>query len=335
MEVSLLIVNWNTRDWLRQCLGSIRETAGGIPHEVIVVDNASEDGSAEMVREEYPDVRLHASSENEGFAKGINTAYAISSGRYVLVMNPDITLLEGTIEGLIRFADAHPDAGMISPKLLNPDRTLQQKYYGRIPTLLTLFFLYTPLGIYLDSRLFGNRIRKRERYEIYGDFQEPLCFADGGAAFCCTLIPRRLIEQNGFMDERFPVFFNDGDFGFRVFRSGYKAYIIPEAQACHYGGASIEQLDQIKYNKEYIYGMRAFYRKHRSWLYCRTVDSLLSLNLLYDLSKEGRSVLRGEKRFRDLLSLVRRFRELLSYCPPSAARPKQGRTRKDLFAFFA
>ena len=127
MDLSILIVNWNTREHLRRCLRSVRDKAGTISHEVIVVDNASTDGSAAMVREEFPDVNLLASGENLGFARGNNLAYSKSSGRYLLIKNPDVALLDGTLAGLIGFADAHPEAGLTSPKLLNPDLTVQKK----------------------------------------------------------------------------------------------------------------------------------------------------------------------------------------------------------------
>lgn len=330
MELSILIVNWNTREHLRKCLQSVRDTAGKILHEVIVVDNASEDGSASMVRSEFPEVNLLEPGENLGFAKGNNLAYSKCSGRYVLIMNPDVVLLEGTLAGLMAFADAHPDAGLSSPKLLNPDLTAQIKYYGRLPSLTAIFFIYTRPGSTLDSRVFENRFRKKERYERSGDFSEPLSFTDGGAAFCCTLVPRRLIETHGFLDERFPVFFNDGDFASRLFRAGYRAYIIPQVQACHSGGASVERLDLLSYNREFIYGLRAYCRKHRGRLYGFAVDALLSLNMFHDLGRNVRDILKRKKAPGEMITPVRDFLDVLVYTPPNAAdhqgeRPKGGR----------
>ncbi len=318
MDLSILIVNWNTRELLRRCLQSIRNTAKEIRHEIIVVDNASHDDSAAMVREAFPEVTLLACKENLGFAKGNNLAYSRSSGRRLLLLNPDVTLLEGTLEGLLTFAETHPDAGLTSPKLLNPDRSVQKKYYGRIPTLSTIFFIYTHLGSALDTRLLGTRFRRRERYESLGDFQEALSFTDGGAAFCCTLVPRRLIEEHGFLDERFPIFFNDGDFAFRLFRAGFRAYILPTVQACHHGGASVEQLDQATYNKEFIYGLRTYSRKHRGRLYSLLADALLGLNLIHDLQWSTRDVISGRKAPGTILEPVKRFRETLAYRPPNA-----------------
>ena len=156
MDVSILIVNWNTCPYLRECLQSIQGTVQGLTYEVFVVDNASRDGSQEMVRSEFPWVELIANPENVGFARGNNQGLARASGEYVLVMNPDVVLLEGTLSGLIAFVRQHPDAGMTSPKLLNPDRTLQN-FYGRIPSLSTVYFVYTYLGSWIDHTLFRGR----------------------------------------------------------------------------------------------------------------------------------------------------------------------------------
>ncbi len=138
MDVSVLIVNWNTRDYLAKCLHSLRNAATGISYEVIVVDNASSDQSPAMVARDFPEVHLIASKENIGFARANNLAFSKSSGDYVLVMNPDCYLPEGALDGLLAFAKTHPDAGVISPRLLNPDGSIQE-YYGRIPTFYGLF----------------------------------------------------------------------------------------------------------------------------------------------------------------------------------------------------
>jgi hypothetical protein len=317
MDLSILIVNWNTCQYLRRCLQSIRETVQGLRYEVIVTDNASSDGSAAMVRSEFPEVRLLASEENLGFARGNNLAFSRSTGWAVLVMNPDVELLKGTAEGLVAFARSHPEAGVLSPKLLNPDRTFQ-KFYGRIPTLSTVFFVYTAPGNWLDEHVLGDRIRRWERYEEYGDFEKVLCFTDGGAGFSCTLIPRTVIEKIGFLDERFPVFFNDGDFGRRLFQAGYKACILPRVQACHHGGASVKQLGLLAYNQEFIYGLRAFYRKHRGFLYNRAIDLVLTLNLPVDFARVLVEILRRRKSLSRLMDPFSFLYKTFTYRPANA-----------------
>lgn len=316
MDLSILIVNWNTCQYLCSCLSSIRRSVRGLAFEVIVVDNASRDGSADMVRRDFPEVRLVASPENLGFARGNNLAFSLSTGRTVLVMNPDVELLEGTAEGLVSFSVQHPEAGALSPKLVNPDGTIQN-YYGRIPTLSTIFFVYTIPGSWIDRRLLGSRIRRRDRFE-FGDFQDVLWFTDAGAAFSCTLIPRAVIERIGFMDERFPVFFNDGDFGVRLFRAGYKACILPNVKAVHHGGGSVRQLDELSYNQEFIYGLRAFYRAHTGWFYRRTIDLALFCNLPARFAKTLGHVLLGRAAPGRLVRLFPDFWKTFTYRPANA-----------------
>lgn len=326
MDVSILIVNWNTRDRLAECLLSIRRTARDIAHEVIVVDNASADHSAHMVASEFPEVILVASKENLGFARANNVAFSKSRGRHLLLVNPDVVLLEGTVKGLVEFAESTPDAGVVSPKLLNPDLT-PQDYYGRIPTLSTVFFVYTRAGRWIDVHILGGRTRRRDRYEKFRDFDRPLALTDGGAAFCCTLIPRAVIERIGFMDERFPVFFNDGDFAYRMFQAGYKAYIVPHLAACHYGGASVKQLAYPDYTKEWVYGLRAFYRKHKGRPYTAAADLILATDLFWDLRDTCRDILSGTSDPAALSKPFRAFRELLAYRP--ATIPRESRTAGD------
>lgn len=317
VDVSILVVNWNTCQYLRECLQSIQCTVKGLEFEVIVVDNASTDGSAEMVRSEFPWAILLVSPENVGFARGNNLALSHASGEYLLVINPDVVLLDGTLEGLIAFARESPDAGVVSPKLLNPDRTLQN-FHGRIPTLSTLLFLYTHFGRWVDRHLLRGRIRKRDRYEVYGDFQEVLGFSDGGAGFCCSLIPRQVIQRIGFMDERFPVFFNDGDFAIRLFREEYRAYILPQVQAIHYGGSSVKQLDRLTYNQEFVYGLRTFYGTFRGFLYNWAVVLILSLNVPVELGKGLKAVIQRRRRPSSVFDPMVDFRKALAYRPGNA-----------------
>lgn len=317
MDVSILIVNWNTCQYLKKGLQSIRDTVKGIEYEVIVVDNDSQDGSAEMVRRDFPEVRLIESPQNLGFARGNNQAMSIARGENILVMNPDVILEPNTVKGLMSFAQDHPDAAALSPKLLNPDRTLQD-FYGRIPTLSTVFFVYTFIGGWIDTHVLGGRIRRRERYKDYGDFREVLSFTDGGAGFSCSLIPRRIIEEVGFMDERFPIFFNDGDFAMRLFRAGYRAYLLPQVTAVHYGGSSVKQLDRIAYNQEYVYGLRAYYRKYRGFFYNRAIEAVLSLNVLVEFLKNMKAILGRAKPLSSLFEPFVLFAKALTYRPESA-----------------
>ena len=137
MDISFIIVNWNTRDLLRGCLDSIAITVKIPTYEIIVVDNASSDGSTDMLAREYPSVQVIANAENRGFGAANNQAFAVMKGRYALLINTDAVLTEGAVEKLWRFAEAHPRAAIVCGQLLNADGS-KQNSVAAFPTLLSL-----------------------------------------------------------------------------------------------------------------------------------------------------------------------------------------------------
>ena len=250
MEVSVIIVNWNTRDLLLQCLESLRQAKGA---EVIVVDNASTDGSAEAVRSAYPEVRLIASGENLGWAKGNNVGIRAATGRYLLLLNPDTVIRPGALETLTRFMDEHPEAGACAPKLLNTDGTLQPSL-RRFPEPSAL--LWDVLGLH---KLFP----KSPQFAAYrmGDFDynqvAPVDQPMGAALF----IRREALEAVGEIDEAFPIFFNDVDWCYRAVQAGWPIYFVPEAEIVHYGGSSTSQVKPRMVTESHR-SLERFYRKH-------------------------------------------------------------------------
>jgi N-acetylglucosaminyl-diphospho-decaprenol L-rhamnosyltransferase len=144
LDLSVVIVNWNVRDLLRRCLVSVREQMR-LPrdrYEIIVVDNASADGSVEMLRSEFPDVTLIASATNLGFGAGCNLGYARASGARILLLNPDTEVVDHAIDGLMEVMRDHPRAAVVAPRLLNTDRSFQRASGGALPTLLNVAWKY-------------------------------------------------------------------------------------------------------------------------------------------------------------------------------------------------
>ncbi|MEJ2649477.1 MAG: glycosyltransferase family 2 protein, partial [Sedimentisphaerales bacterium] len=144
MDVSIVIVNWNTKDLLRDCLKSIGENTREVDYEIVVVDNNSTDGSAQMVKDEFEHVLLISNSENRGFAAANNQAVKIAKGRYILLLNSDTIVLDQAIEKTVVFADKHPDTAVTGCRVLNPDGTLQKTCF-MFPSILNMFLA----GIYL------------------------------------------------------------------------------------------------------------------------------------------------------------------------------------------
>ncbi len=208
MDLSVIILNWNTRDLLKQSLTSLLCKPCEIQLQVIVVDNASEDNSREMVRELFPQVTLIANPINTGFGAGNNVALPAATGRYVLFLNSDTVITEGSIDRLVRFADANPDIGIAGPKLLHGDDTLQFSCRS-YPNLGTGFFRNTPLG-----RLFPKNHFTTDYLLTDFDHATPrnVDWVSGAA----LMMRRSLIDEIGAFDEEYFMFCEDVDLCWRV-----------------------------------------------------------------------------------------------------------------------
>ena len=194
MDISIVIVNWNTRDLLRDCLFSIQRTVAGINWEAIVVDNASHDGSVAMLRQEFPAVIVIENRENRGFAAANNQALAVMSGRYALLLNTDAKLTENALARLWAFLESHPGAAMACGQLLNADGS-RQNSIAAFPGLLTL-----TMNMSLLEYLWPQRYPSK-RY----DWPEPVEIDSGIGA--CLLVRKKAIDAVGMLDERYFFFF--------------------------------------------------------------------------------------------------------------------------------
>ena len=227
IDLSIIIVNWNTRDLLEQCLSSVYATTHDIPFEVFVVDNASSDGSVEIVRERFPEVQLIENEENLGFAKANNQAIRESKGRYILLLNSDTVVLSGAIERMIEFMDGHPEAGAVGAKLLNPDGSFQASY-NDFPTPLSELVLLAGL-----SRVVYNPYYPSYPPDLSNERRE--CDWVGGA---CLMVRKEAIEEVGLLDENYFMYVEEVDWCYRLRKAGWKVYYLPEAQIVHWGGQS-------------------------------------------------------------------------------------------------
>lgn len=234
MDLSVIIVNWNAREDLGRCLTALREHAPRAEHEVIVVDNGSRDGSPALVARRFPEVRLVATWRNLGFSAGNNRGLAVARGRYLLLCNPDCFVGPGTLDTLLRYADAHPEIGFLGPRLLNPDGTLQPSC-RRFPSVGALLFRNTPLG-----RLFP-RNRFAAGYLMERDARDAPRSVDwlSGA---CLLVRRAALEAIGPLDERYFMYCEDMDWCRRAHLAGWQVVYLPEAVAVHRIGASSDQV---------------------------------------------------------------------------------------------
>ena len=233
-DVSLLIVSWNTRSLTQACLHSIPDSvAEGTTMETIVVDNASIDGSREMLRGAERVVLLE-NEQNLGFAVAVNQAFARSSGRFVLLLNSDVELARGSIGVLLRFLEERPEAAGVGPLYLNADGSVQHHHY-RFPTFAMT--LAASSGIVRGLPWFKRALRS---YEMRDDgFSAPRPVPQPSAS--CLLLRRSLLPSGPLMDERFPIYFNDVVLAHRVARHG-ELWMTPEAKVIHAHGASTRLL---------------------------------------------------------------------------------------------
>lgn len=227
MKLSVIITSWNTCDLLRRCLRSIQAYPPEQPHEVIVVDNASHDGSADMVEREFPSVRLVRNSHNRGYAGGNNQGIKIAKGEYLLLLGSDTEVGKCALQTMIAFLDDHPEAAAVSCRLLQPDGSLQRSC-RRFPTLANALATYSSLH-------FLNR-----KYLMYDFDYESVREIDQPDA-TCFMIRSDVMGILGGFDERFSILYNDVDLCQRMKKLGLKIFFIPHASITHRGSQSTHQ----------------------------------------------------------------------------------------------
>lgn len=234
LDIAVVVVNWNAKDDLRMCLTSLyAEALTQASCAVWVVDNASTDGSPQMVHDEFPQAALIENSSNLGFSKANNQAIARSESRYVFLLNSDAFIHAGTLEGLIAFADAHPEAGVVGPKVFNPDGSLQLSC-RRFPSLGAGFFRNTYLG-----RLFPRN--KYAQNYLMTDFDHAQTRAVDWVSGCAMLLRREMTDRIGGLDEHFYMYCEDVDICRRAWQSGSSVYYLPDACVTHAIGRSSDK----------------------------------------------------------------------------------------------
>ena len=233
--LSVLLVNWNTRELLSACLASLQLHLNTIEHEVIVVDCASSDESAEMVEREFPHVQLLASKENLGFACGNNLAFSRSKGEWVWLLNPDTEVFEGAAQTLISFLEAHPEAGGVASALIDARDGSFQRSCRTFPT---------PAALWCEASGLARLFSRSKRFGFYkmGWFSHRTCRRVEQPMASSFLLRREAIHSSGgLFDERFPIFFNDVDLCWRLIQNGWQIWYEPQAKVLHWGGASTGQ----------------------------------------------------------------------------------------------
>ncbi len=230
-EVAVVVVTYESREWVDRSLGALPAALGTLDHEVVVVDNGSRDGTAEHIRRHHPGVRLVAQRENTGFAAGVNRGVAATSSEYVLLLNPDTEARPGALQALVDFARDHPEHGVYGGRTLRDDGSLEPSSCWGLPTVWsTTCFALGLSTAFPRSRVFNP--------ESLGDWRRDTVREVGMVSGGLLLAPRRVWDELGGLDERYFVYGEDADFCARARRAGYRPVITPSAEVVHAVGAS-------------------------------------------------------------------------------------------------
>jgi GT2 family glycosyltransferase len=283
MDLSIIIVNYNVKYFLEQCLHSVQRAKGDLQTEVFVVDNNSVDGSCPMVQEKFPDVNLIRNDQNLGFSVANNQAIKKSTGRYVLLLNPDTVIEEDTLIKCVGYMDEHPDSGGLGVKMIDGKGDFLPESKRSLPTPRVAFFKIFGLSrLFPRSRVFGRYhlgyLDKDQVHQV-----EILC-----GAF--MMLRKSALDEVGLLDEEFFMYGEDIDMSYRLLNAGYKNIYYPESTIIHYKGESTKK-GSLNYVLTFYKAMIKFARKHFSRKMAKSYAAIINLAVY----------------FRALLALFRRF----------------------------
>lgn len=272
--LTIIVVNWNSRDELNKCLASLKASGTKTAYQVIVVDNHSSDDTVAFLHAHYPEVMVIANTENRGFAAANNQALGKTTSRYVLLLNPDTYVHRGALDELVNFMESHPDAAAVGPALRNEDGSPQNTGV-RFPTnwniLVEALFLDR---VFPRSRVFGRH------KELFADQDAPrkVQYVQGA----CLMLRTEVARTIGDMDEQFFLYFEEVDWCKRMYDAGYSVYMCPSAVVTHFANAELGHFDAhrlVHYHRSLI----LFYKKHYSQASLMVLRVLLAVRSLLRL----------------------------------------------------
>jgi GT2 family glycosyltransferase len=279
LDVSIIVVNWNTRDVTCNCLVSVFGQTKDVRFEVILIDNASSDGSVEKIRKDFPQVTLIANDGNRGFAAANNQGMEIAKGRYVLLLNPDTIILDGAVQKTIAFADSFTDIGVVGCQVWLNDSEIQQTCFS-FPSVVSLFLQETGLRkIAPRSRLLG--------WSNYGWWDRTSQMDVDVISGMFMLVRHEVIDKVGVMDEAYYVYAEETDWCFRVHNAGWRCVFTPIARIVHLdGGSKSTGLVRVKMFVQMQKSILIFHRKNKgviSWFFARMIY-IFSMSMRFVLS---------------------------------------------------
>lgn len=244
-DLSIVLVCWNNKKYLEPCLDSLYKDGLKCTFDVIVVDNGSVDGSQEMLRDKFPQVKIIQNDRNVGLGRASNQGIEATLGKYILLLNNDTIVNGPSFDALVKYLDDHSDAGAVGGKIFNPDGSIQS-CYNNFSTLTEEFLIATRLGELLwdgyPANVKDNQVR-----------------AVGWISSACLMLRREALNQIGLLDEEYFIYGDEADLQYRLKKAGWKVYYLPDSTIIHYGGRS---MDRWRRRKMVYRGKMMFYRKH-------------------------------------------------------------------------
>ena len=279
MDLSVIIVNWNSATFLQKCLRSIYQNERHLQFEVLVVDNGSFDGSGEIVAQECLAAKFVESKENVGFAKANNLGFAHSSGRNLLFLNPDTEIVGSALEEMVRLLDSRAGAAVAGCRLLNSDFTVQTSCIQRFPTILNQSLDSEYLqSTFPNAKLWGIR-------SIYDLSQNPAVVDVVSGA--CLMIKRHVFEQVGQFSTNYFMYAEDTDLCFKVKEAGWEVLFLNQVEVIHHGGRSSEMLPNHLATVMMRQSLREFMRLRRGWFYAIAYQSVMAAVAVFRLLALG------------------------------------------------
>lgn len=301
MKISIIIVNWNTKDLLRGCLESVYQNPPQGEFEVFIIDNASTDGSPEMVEKEFPQVKLIKNKENVGFAKANNQAIKLAQGKYILLLNSDTEILPNAFDEMLSLMDKNPKIGVLGCQLLNRDGSIQDSC-GYFPSITATLFTKVQRAS-MVGRLFKRLPSSQQKVEK----EKEVDWVTGA----CLMVRKEAIEKVELLDEKMFMYFEDNDWCWRFKKAGWKVYVTPKAKVIHHSGASLRKASK-RIILDYRKSQYRLYKKHLSWfsllmlkfsVRIHALGKICFLKLASSLKKEPSAKIEELNYYKKILSL--------------------------------
>jgi len=272
-KISIIIVNWNTKDYTAGCLKSIYQNCS-LKNEIIVIDNDSTDDSVPYLKKYFPKIRLIQNKKNYGYAKANNQGTKLAKNEFIVILNPDTRIKKNTLEGLVKFYKGHPNIGAVVPKLLNPDGSTQYYYHRKLPTLkyqiASLIYNYTPF----------KKLRWSQDFFLLNQNFNTDTKIEQAAGVCILTTKSVLKKIGGLYDEKLPIFLNDVDFSYRLKKHNLDIFLIANAHLIHHRSSSTDKLDPYTLRQEVILSTLHYFRKNIGFLSYILIKTLLLFFLL-------------------------------------------------------